>query len=73
MMNPEYTRFLAFSEQVRLDLFLGTAIRLGTSVQNVEKDFWELDFGCARTACATPICCTSAKRVFAFRKMILPR
>jgi hypothetical protein len=40
MMNPEYIRFLAFSEKDRLDLFLGTATRLGTSVQNVEKDFW---------------------------------
>jgi hypothetical protein len=40
MMNPEYVRFLAYSEKDRLDLFLGTAARLGTSVQNVEKDFW---------------------------------
>jgi hypothetical protein len=39
-MNPDYTRFMAFSEKDRLDLFLGTATRLGTAVQNVEKDFW---------------------------------
>ena len=40
MMNPDYARFLAFSERDRLDLFLQTATRLGTTVHNVEKDFW---------------------------------
>lgn len=40
MMNPDYARFMAFPERDRLDLFLGTATRLGTTVQNVEKDFW---------------------------------
>jgi Nucleotidyl transferase AbiEii toxin, Type IV TA system len=40
MMNPDYARFMAFPERDRLDLFLGTATRLGTSIQNVEKDFW---------------------------------
>jgi len=40
MMNADYARFMAFPERDRLDLFLGTATRLGTSVQNVEKDFW---------------------------------
>ena len=40
MMNPDYNRLMASSEKDRLDLFLGTATRLGTAVQNVEKDFW---------------------------------
>ena len=40
MMNPDYNRLMAFSEKDRLDLFLGTAARLGTAVQNVKKDFW---------------------------------
>ena len=40
MMNPAYARLLGFTERERLDLFLTTAARLGTAVQNVEKDFW---------------------------------
>ena len=40
MMNLDYTRFMASSETDRLDLFLSTATRMGTAVQNVEKDFW---------------------------------
>lgn len=40
MMNQDYARFMAFSEKDRLDLFLSTATRLGTAVQNIEKDFW---------------------------------
>lgn len=39
-MNPDFNRLLEFSPEERLDLFLTTAARLGTTVQNVEKDFW---------------------------------
>jgi hypothetical protein len=39
-MNPDFNRLLAFSNADRLDLFLATAARIGTPVQNVEKDFW---------------------------------
>jgi hypothetical protein len=39
-MNPEFNRLLTFSVANRRDLFLATAARLGTTVQNVEKDFW---------------------------------
>ncbi len=40
MMNPDYNQLMTASEEDRLDLFLSTATRLGTAVQNVEKDFW---------------------------------
>jgi hypothetical protein len=39
-MNPDFNRLLEFSNEDRLGLFLATAARLGTPVQNVEKDFW---------------------------------
>ncbi|MGB5556716.1 MAG: nucleotidyl transferase AbiEii/AbiGii toxin family protein, partial [Paracoccaceae bacterium] len=39
-MNPSFHDILAASDAERRDLFLGTAARLGTAVQNVEKDFW---------------------------------
>lgn len=39
-MNPEFNRLLTSSAADRLDLFLATSARLGTTVQNVEKDFW---------------------------------
>lgn len=39
-MNPEFNRLLTSSAADRGDLFLATAQRLGTTVQNVEKDFW---------------------------------
>ena len=39
-MNPEFNRLLTSSAADRRDLFLATAQRLGTTVQNVEKDFW---------------------------------
>lgn len=39
-MNPAFNTVIAASDAERRDLFLGTAIRLGTPVQNVEKDFW---------------------------------
>src|SRR5581483_5611244 len=39
-MNPGFSQFLKATPQDRRDVFLGTAARLGTSEQNVEKDFW---------------------------------
>ncbi|HEY1856082.1 nucleotidyl transferase AbiEii/AbiGii toxin family protein [Acidocella sp.] len=39
-MNQDFNRLLAFSAEDRLGLFLATATRLGTTVQNIEKDFW---------------------------------
>ena len=39
-MNLDFTRLLASSIDDRRDLFIATASRLGTTVQNVEKDFW---------------------------------
>lgn len=39
-MNDAFLEVLNASEADRRDLFLGTAARLGTAVQNVEKDFW---------------------------------
>ena len=40
MMNPAYIQVIASSDAERLDLFLSAAGRLGTAVENVEKDFW---------------------------------
>lgn len=39
-MNPAFQNVLTASDAERRDLFLGAAARLGTAVQNVEKDFW---------------------------------
>ena len=39
-MNPAYTRIIAASDADRRDLFAATARRIGTTEQNVEKDFW---------------------------------
>jgi hypothetical protein len=39
-VNLDYNRLLSASADDRRDLFLATAARLGTTVQNVEKDFW---------------------------------
>lgn len=39
-MNSAYQSVIAADDNERRDLFLGTAARLGTAVQNVEKDFW---------------------------------
>lgn len=39
-MNKDYATIIAASDKERLDLFLATAARMGTAVQNVEKDFW---------------------------------
>lgn len=39
-MNPDFLKVISASEQDRQGLFLATATRLGTPIQNVEKDFW---------------------------------
>lgn len=39
-MNLSFHEVIAASDVDRRDLFLGAATRLGTAVQNVEKDFW---------------------------------
>lgn len=39
-MNNAFNTVITASDAERRDLFLGTAARLGTAVQNVEKDFW---------------------------------
>ncbi len=40
MTNAAFHKVIAASDDERRDLFLTTARRLGTAVQNVEKDFW---------------------------------
>ncbi|WJF88971.1 nucleotidyl transferase AbiEii/AbiGii toxin family protein [Paraburkholderia bonniea] len=39
-MNPAFQAVITATDAERRDLFLGAATRLGTAVQNVEKDFW---------------------------------
>jgi len=39
-MNSGFTAFLKAAPQDRRDVFLGAAAHLGTSEQNIEKDFW---------------------------------
>ncbi len=39
-MNADFQTVIAATQAERRDLFLGAATRLGTAVQNVEKDFW---------------------------------
>lgn len=39
-MNPDFQAVITASDADRRDLFLGSAVRLGTAVQNIEKDFW---------------------------------
>jgi hypothetical protein len=39
-MNPAYQSVIAASDEDRRGLFLATANRVGTPVQNIEKDFW---------------------------------
>lgn len=39
-MNEAYLQIIAASDDDRRALFLSSASRLGTAVQNVEKDFW---------------------------------
>lgn len=39
-MNPSFHSAITASDAERRDLFLGASARLGTAVQNIEKDFW---------------------------------
>lgn len=39
-MNADFHAVIGATDAERRDLFLGAAARLGTPVQNVEKDFW---------------------------------
>ncbi len=39
-MNSAFDTVILANDNERRDLFLGTAARLGTAVQHVEKDFW---------------------------------
>ena len=39
-MTPGFHAIMAAAVADRRDLFLSTSIRLGTPIQNVEKDFW---------------------------------
>jgi hypothetical protein len=39
-MNPVFSEFLKAAPEDRRDVLLGAAQRIGTPVQNVEKDFW---------------------------------
>jgi hypothetical protein len=39
-MNPAYQRIIASSDVDRRGLFITAATRIGTTVQNIEKDFW---------------------------------
>jgi hypothetical protein len=39
-MNPAFDRVISADDETRLGLFTTTAQRLGTTPQNVEKDFW---------------------------------
>lgn len=40
MMNPAYDRIIGADDATRLGVFSTTAQRIGTTPQNVEKDFW---------------------------------
>lgn len=39
-MNDAFRRIITAAEQDRRDLFASVARRIGTTEQNVEKDFW---------------------------------
>ena len=39
-MNPAYDQILSADEETRAGLFTTTALRLGSTPQNIEKDFW---------------------------------
>jgi Nucleotidyl transferase AbiEii toxin, Type IV TA system len=39
-VNPAYAKFLSAPAEDRRDAFLGASRRLGTTEQNIEKDFW---------------------------------
>jgi hypothetical protein len=60
MMNVAFQQVIAATDDERRDLLLETARRLGTAVQNVEKDFWvcwTLDalFNGPSSAASTPV------------------
>lgn len=39
-MNTAFNTIIAANDAERRDLFLGASTRIGTAVQNIEKDFW---------------------------------
>jgi len=39
-LNSEFSKIIAVTPEDKRDLFLATANRIGTPVQNIEKDFW---------------------------------
>lgn len=39
-MNEDFTAVIDATDKERLDLLLATSARMGSAVQNVEKDFW---------------------------------
>ena len=39
-MNAAFHQVIGAKDDERLELFLASARRLGTAVQNIEKDFW---------------------------------
>lgn len=39
-MNPAFDQVITADDETRLGLYMTTAQRLGTTPQNVEKDFW---------------------------------
>lgn len=41
-MNPNFLEVISATSAERRDLFLAAATRLGTTEQNIEKDFWVL-------------------------------
>lgn len=49
-MNAGSLRIIAVSPEDRRGLFLATANRLGTLIQNVEKDFWVSGFSVLSSA-----------------------
>lgn len=49
-MNAGFLRIIAPSPEDRRGLFLATANRLGTPIQNVEKDFWVSGFSVLSSA-----------------------
>jgi hypothetical protein len=49
-MNADFIRIIAASPGDRRGLFLATANRLDTPIQNVEKDFWVSGFSVLSSA-----------------------
>ena len=49
-MNAGFLRIIAASPEDRRGLFLATANRLDTPIQNVEKDFWVSGFSVLSSA-----------------------